>query len=165
MNPKDYDEDGNNIVPCPICLNVHCLSKEGGKCPEEAAFIKDLKNSTPNWKEYFKKHPDERRNALDELAAPTPSINSIIKEDDCAKYGHVYVLDSMLDTCQNCKKELMLLTEEDYKTARQSIYKELIDAIEGAKREGVGSWDDDSDVRNATLDEATQIIKQKQEEV
>jgi len=35
---KDYDNDGNNIVPCPICLNVHCLSKEDVKCPEEDMF-------------------------------------------------------------------------------------------------------------------------------
>lgn len=35
----DYDNDGNNIVPCPICLDVHCPSKEDGKCPEEDAFV------------------------------------------------------------------------------------------------------------------------------
>jgi hypothetical protein len=39
---NDYDEDGNNIVPCPICLNVHCASKEGGKCPEEDKFVKAM---------------------------------------------------------------------------------------------------------------------------
>lgn len=39
MNPDDYDEDGNNIVPCPICLSAHCPSKEGGKCPEEDEFV------------------------------------------------------------------------------------------------------------------------------
>lgn len=38
MNPDDYDEDGNNIVPCPICLDVYCPGKDGGKCPEEDAF-------------------------------------------------------------------------------------------------------------------------------
>lgn len=32
---QDYDNDGNNIVPCPICLSQFCPSKEGGKCPEE----------------------------------------------------------------------------------------------------------------------------------
>lgn len=40
---NDYDEDGNNIVPCPICLDVHCISKEDGKCPEEDEFVKSLK--------------------------------------------------------------------------------------------------------------------------
>jgi hypothetical protein len=40
MNPDDYDEDGNNIVPCPICLNNYCPSKEDGKCPEEEDFAK-----------------------------------------------------------------------------------------------------------------------------
>jgi len=40
MNPNDYDEDGNNIVPCPICLDVYCPSKKGGKCHEEDAFVK-----------------------------------------------------------------------------------------------------------------------------
>lgn len=38
MNPQDYDEDGNNIVPCPICLDVYCPSKEDGKCPKEDMF-------------------------------------------------------------------------------------------------------------------------------
>lgn len=42
MNPDDYDEDGNNIVPCPICLNAHCPSKDGGKCPEEDAFVEAI---------------------------------------------------------------------------------------------------------------------------
>ena len=37
---QDYDEDGNNIFPCPICLNRHCPSKEDGKCPEEDEFVK-----------------------------------------------------------------------------------------------------------------------------
>lgn len=40
---NDYDSEGNNIVPCPICLSAHCPSKEGGKCPEEDEFIKDMK--------------------------------------------------------------------------------------------------------------------------
>jgi hypothetical protein len=45
MNPNDYDDDGNNIVPCPICLSAHCPSKEkGGKCPEEEEFIKTMTN-------------------------------------------------------------------------------------------------------------------------
>ena len=39
----DYDNDGNNIVPCPICLSVHCPSNtEDGKCPEEDEFVKDM---------------------------------------------------------------------------------------------------------------------------
>jgi len=41
-NDQDYDDDGNNIVPCPICLNVHCASKEDGKCPEEDEFAKAM---------------------------------------------------------------------------------------------------------------------------
>ncbi len=44
MNPDDYDEDGNNIVPCPICNDVYCPSKDGyeGKCPEEDDFINSI---------------------------------------------------------------------------------------------------------------------------
>jgi len=38
MNPNNYDEDGNNIVPCPICMSNYCPSKEDGKCPEEDMF-------------------------------------------------------------------------------------------------------------------------------
>ena len=38
MNPDDYDEDGNNIVPCPICLDKYCPSKEDDKCPYEDMF-------------------------------------------------------------------------------------------------------------------------------
>lgn len=59
MNPDDYDEDGNNIVPCPICLNVYCASKEDGKCPGEEQFTKDMNDKiyihvypqTKTWKE------------------------------------------------------------------------------------------------------------------
>jgi hypothetical protein len=47
MNPDDYDEDGNNIVPCPICLSEHCPSKEDGVCPEEEGFIRCLKKEIP----------------------------------------------------------------------------------------------------------------------
>lgn len=39
---QDHDNDGNNIVPCPICLNVYCPSNEDGDCPEEEAFRKDM---------------------------------------------------------------------------------------------------------------------------
>lgn len=39
----DFDEDGNNIVPCPICLNIYCPSKEEReKCPEEEAFKQSI---------------------------------------------------------------------------------------------------------------------------
>lgn len=40
---QDYDNDGNNIVPCPICLDTYCPSKEKGKCPEEENFKKSFK--------------------------------------------------------------------------------------------------------------------------
>jgi hypothetical protein len=52
MNENDYDEDGNCIVPCPLCLDVHCPAnqfdqngnKRGDvKCPEEEAFVRDMK--------------------------------------------------------------------------------------------------------------------------
>jgi hypothetical protein len=48
---NDYDEDGNNIVPCPICLNVYCPSNDydrngnklgDGRCPKEDEFMNDL---------------------------------------------------------------------------------------------------------------------------
>lgn len=35
---NDYDDDGNNIVPCPICMSKYCPSKEDGKCPGEDMF-------------------------------------------------------------------------------------------------------------------------------
>jgi hypothetical protein len=48
MNEDDYDEDGNNIVPCPICLDKHCPSKEDGKCPEEDEFARDMSRRIKN---------------------------------------------------------------------------------------------------------------------
>lgn len=39
---NDYDNDGNNIVPCPICLDIYCPIKDGGKCPQEDEFVKDM---------------------------------------------------------------------------------------------------------------------------
>jgi len=47
MNPNDYDDDGNNTVPCPICLNVWCPSKEDGVCPEEEDFVKAIELQPP----------------------------------------------------------------------------------------------------------------------
>ena len=35
---NDYDNDGNNIVPCPICMSNYCPSKENAKCPGEDMF-------------------------------------------------------------------------------------------------------------------------------
>lgn len=42
MNPNDYDNDGNNIVPCPICLCNYNPCKHGGKCPEEDEFVREM---------------------------------------------------------------------------------------------------------------------------
>jgi len=53
MNKDDYDEDGNNIVPCPICGDAHCPSTNfdlNGKCPEEDEFIKALEKNNENSK-------------------------------------------------------------------------------------------------------------------
>jgi hypothetical protein len=55
MNPNDYDDDGNNIVPCPICLSQYCPSKYGGKCQDEEDFIKSTTNmNNKQWEEEFK---------------------------------------------------------------------------------------------------------------
>ena len=51
---NDYDSDGNNIVPCPICLDNHCPSKEGGKCPDEDDFINPLTSNSPKAIEIIK---------------------------------------------------------------------------------------------------------------
>jgi hypothetical protein len=50
MNPQDYDEDGNNIVPCPICGDRFCPSKEDGECPEEEMFRLDMEEDARNAK-------------------------------------------------------------------------------------------------------------------
>ena len=44
---NDYDNDGNNIVPCPICLDVYCPSKNDGKCPEEDEYAKSFETLSP----------------------------------------------------------------------------------------------------------------------
>lgn len=36
-NMDDYDEDGNNIVPCPLCMEIHY----DDYCPEEERMQKD----------------------------------------------------------------------------------------------------------------------------
>lgn len=48
---QDYDNDGNNIVPCPICLSNYCPSKEDNvKCPEEDSFVKAMEEKKYNLK-------------------------------------------------------------------------------------------------------------------
>jgi len=40
---EDYDDDGNCIVPCPLCMNTCCPSNtDEGKCPEEEEFKKSF---------------------------------------------------------------------------------------------------------------------------
>lgn len=48
---QDYDNDGNNIVPCPICLDVYCPSKEGGKCPEEDEYAASFDTMQKDYQE------------------------------------------------------------------------------------------------------------------
>jgi hypothetical protein len=48
MNPQDYDDDGNNIVPCPICGDRFCPSKEDGECPDEEMFRQDMEEDYRN---------------------------------------------------------------------------------------------------------------------
>ncbi len=69
-----------------LSLDSPAVSAEADKdiIPEEKC--------APNWKEYFSKHPDERRNALDELAAhATPEKKCVhcIKfcSEDCCKFN------------------------------------------------------------------------------
>lgn len=60
MNPNDYDEDGNNIVPCPLCSSTNCpYCYEDGKCPEEEAYARDME------KEMKEVSPSEFRKALE----------------------------------------------------------------------------------------------------
>jgi len=44
MNENDYDEDGNCIVDCPLCLTTNCPSvNDGGECPIEKRMREDPK--------------------------------------------------------------------------------------------------------------------------
>jgi len=67
---NDYDNDGNNIVPCPICLDVCCPRKEGGKCPEEDEYVKAM--SAPKesgWREGMSAIEQDMRNKIVSLFA------------------------------------------------------------------------------------------------
>ena len=70
---NDYDSDGNNIVPCPICLNVYCPSKEDGKCPEEDEYIKSF--DTPQRDE---EHKEEWERDWEKLFNSTDSKEDLL---------------------------------------------------------------------------------------
>lgn len=74
MNPNDYDEDGNNIVPCPICLNIYCPSNDGGKCPDEEQFAKDMETDIHKISEQCEEE--------------CPDYHTICKETSCTCYCH-----------------------------------------------------------------------------
>lgn len=57
MNPNDYDEDGNNIVPCPICMSNYNPCKNGGKCPDEDDFVRAVEA-----RDFIKKQQELGRN-------------------------------------------------------------------------------------------------------
>ena len=71
MNPNDYDEDGNNIVPCPICMSNFNPCKDGGKCPDEDEFVRSVeaKQFIESQQELAKKIDDYYRENFDDSTA------------------------------------------------------------------------------------------------
>lgn len=80
---NDFDNDGNNIVPCPICLNIFCPSKEGGKCPEEddfkASFTPTV-DSSVDWEKEFDEKFYSKYQLNDVLIPKYEMTNAFLEE-------------------------------------------------------------------------------------
>ena len=85
MNPNDYDEDGNNIVPCPICMSNYNPCKNGGKCPEEDDFVRSMEAN-----QFIK--------SQQELAGEVDRIKAVIRTFE--------VYDDEPDNCRRLLSEL-----------------------------------------------------------
>ena len=93
MNPDDYDEDGNNVVPCPLCLDVHCPGKDdrcsdcggridgenctaGGvhdepkKCPKEDEFVASMNEKLKICPNGYHKNGDPKCTCGTKIANP-----------------------------------------------------------------------------------------------
>ena len=70
MNPDDYDEDGNNIVPCPICLSRYCPAEEGGKCPDEDEFVASMNEKLKICPNGYHKNGDPKCTCGTKIANP-----------------------------------------------------------------------------------------------
>ena len=79
----DYDNDGNNIVPCPICLDRFCPSKEDGKCPQEDAFAA-----------YYKGKEDGYKTAIQEVVR-------IAEGEECKDF-HPTCINGNHEMCDTC---------------------------------------------------------------
>ncbi len=127
----DYDNDGNNIVPCPICLDVYCPSKEDGKCPQEDEFAKHYLN-TPytEW---------ETQDAILQVFKdkyPLPSIGYDGSEQDFKerKIQYCLVKELIYRAVVYGKKSLKhLLTSRD--TYWQNHEQDMYESLEKANRE------------------------------
>ena len=79
MNPNDYDEDGNNIVPCPICMSNYNPCKDGGKCPMEDEFVRDMNlrdKLGEQWQDKFLEAGTEK--GLGDLSAMISVVSEIL---------------------------------------------------------------------------------------
>lgn len=70
ITEQDYDSEGNNIVSCPICGDVHCKSKYGGKCPEQDEFVAAMTKTTETMEERFKREVGPSSKAIDYFYSP-----------------------------------------------------------------------------------------------
>lgn len=127
----DYDNDGNNIVPCPICLDVYCPSKEDGKCPQEDEFAKHYLNT-----------PDTEWETQDAILQvfkdkyPLPSIGYDGSEQDFKerKIQYCLVKELIYRAVVSGKKSLKhLLTSRD--TYWQNHEQDMYESLEKANRE------------------------------
>ncbi len=155
------------------------MSIEDNKDLQKAYFGSDEHHTTTQKKECRHVH----NHFIGECEpAPTPSINEIIKEfGEKCEYGknQPFAIDYMDEILPQIQEWL----RTTFISYRQSIYKELIDAIEGEKKEKY-DWSKDGHGKNCVdgctyccnaegmnvghnigLEKAAQIIKQKQEEV
>lgn len=95
---NDFDNDGNNIVPCNICGSNYCPRKEGGKCPEEDMFALE----------------GEIRMLLDEYKAT---------DDDSRIANVLEAVEKLLQTERQKRKE-MVEAERDMKNNLKKIKRE-----------------------------------------
>jgi hypothetical protein len=130
---NDYDEDGNNIVPCPICLSVYCPSKEGGKCPEEDEYVKSMtpsKETLEAKKTFVEEQKKIAKKEIDTLVyhkkgvlSGTPYSDEIMRGENMetvtlVKKEDVYlVADTIINTTINNTLAEVEREVEEYKIA------------------------------------------------
>lgn len=112
----DYNEDGNNIVDCPLCLDMRCPGKDGGVCPKETDYymnkkqrvkqVRDTANSLGLCRRCFVREVKSGHNKCENCVESQrkQSLKRRLRDGNCSRCGCKNERCITHKTCVKCSK-------------------------------------------------------------